>query len=237
VVVSAQKRTENSVGRPGATYPYGPSPRSVDTEKYPGAASNPIKRTADEPVSTFSIDVDTAAYANVRRFIKDGRKPPKDAVRVEELVNYFDYGYPRPTSRAEPFRPFVAVAPSPWAAERQIVHIGLQGYDIPRGEQPPLNLVFLVDTSGSMWSEDRLPLAKKALNILIGQLKAQDRVSIVAYAGSAGAVLEPTDGRSKLKMRCALEACAAADPPPAARVSPWPTTWRGRTSTRRRSIA
>jgi len=206
ITVTAQARKSGPAGTPTPGYPSGPPPGTVETEKYPGAASNPIRRTAEEPVSTFSIDVDTAAYANVRRFLKDGRLPPRDAVRVEELINYFDYGYARPTGAKEPFRPTVAVAPSPWAADRQIVHIGLQGYDIPQSQQPPLNLVFLVDTSGSMWGEDRLPLAKKALNILIGQLRPQDRVSMVAYAGSAGAVLEPTDGRSKLKMRCALEA-------------------------------
>ena len=177
-----------------------------DTERYPGAVANPVKRTEQEPVSTFSIDVDTAAYANVRRFLNDGAAPPGDAVRVEELINYFDYGYARPTSRETPFRPTVAVAPSPWSGERQILHIGLQGYAAPRAEAPPLNLVFLVDTSGSMSGEDRLPLARKALNVLIDQLRPQDRVAMVAYAGSAGAVLAPTDGRSKLKMRCALGA-------------------------------
>lgn len=187
--------------RPG-THIYIP-PR-VETERYPAAVANPIKRVADEPVSTFSVDVDTAAYSNVRRFLNDGRKPPADAVRVEELVNYFDYAYPRPASRDEPFRPFVAVTPSPWSAERQVMHIGLQGYDVPRSAQPPLNLVFLIDTSGSMGPEDRLPLAKKTLEVLIDQLRPQDHVAMVAYAGSAGAVLGPTDGRQKLKMRCAL---------------------------------
>jgi len=187
---------------------YFPSPRpgDIETERYPHAVANPIKRTAEEPVSTFSIDVDTAAYANVRRFLHDGARPPRDAVRVEELINYFDYGYPTPADRAEPFRAFVAVTPSPWSAERQILQIGLKGYDLPRAEQPPLNLVFLIDTSGSMWSEDRLPLAKKALGLLIDQLGPRDRVAMVAYAGSAGAVLAPTDGRQKLKMRCALAA-------------------------------
>ncbi|WP_309645848.1 von Willebrand factor type A domain-containing protein, partial [Phenylobacterium sp.] len=178
----------------------------VDTERYPNAQANPIKRVADEPVSTFSVDVDTAAYANVRRFLTDGRKPPADAVRVEEMINYFDYGYATPTSRNNPFAPFVAVTPSPWSSDRQVVHIGLQGYDAPRAAQPPLNLVFLIDTSGSMNPEDRLPLARKSLNLLIDQLRPQDRVAMVAYAGSAGAVLAPTDGRQKLKMRCALEA-------------------------------
>jgi Ca-activated chloride channel homolog len=189
--------------------PRGVPPQRQDSERYPGAASNPVKRVADEPVSTFSIDVDTAAYANTRRFLNDGAAPPRDAVRVEELVNYFDYGYARPTSAQTPFRATVAVTPSPWAQQRQIVHIGLQGYAAPRADAPPLNLVFLVDTSGSMMGEDRLPLARKALNVLIDQLRPQDRVAMVAYAGSAGAVLAPTDGRSKLKMRCALGALQA----------------------------
>lgn len=216
VTVTGQRvqRREYTAGMPVASIPppARPEPRfvsppgTVDRETYAGRDSNPIRRTAEEPVSTFSIDVDTAAYANVRRFLTDGRLPPRDAVRVEELVNYFDYAYPLPTSRDEPFRPFVAVAPSPWSKDRQILHIGLQGYELPRDEQPPLNLVFLVDTSGSMSGEDRLPLAKKALNLLVNQLRSEDRVSIVAYAGSAGAVLEPTGGRDKLKVRCALEA-------------------------------
>uniref|UniRef100_UPI0025F2AD73 vWA domain-containing protein n=1 Tax=uncultured Caulobacter sp. TaxID=158749 RepID=UPI0025F2AD73 len=185
------------------------APTAMDTERYPGAAANPVKRVTEEPVSTFSIDVDTAAYANTRRFLNDGGAPPRDAIRVEELVNYFDYGYARPASAETPFRATVAVAPSPWSKERQILHIGLKGYETPRTDAPPLNLVFLVDTSGSMWGPDRLPLAQKALNVLIDQLRPRDRVAIVAYAGSAGAVLSPTDGRSKLKMRCALGALRA----------------------------
>lgn len=183
--------------------------RHVDTERYPGAQANPIRRVAEEPVSTFSVDVDTASYSNVRRFLNDGARPPADAVRVEEMINYFDYGYAQPADRATPFLPYVAVTPSPWSKDRQIIHIGLQGYDLPRKTEPPLNLVFLVDTSGSMWSEDRLPLAIKSLNLLVDQLRPQDRVSIVAYAGSAGAVLAPTDGRNKLKVRCALGALRA----------------------------
>ncbi len=194
---------------PGFAPPPSSQPPVRDTEKYPGAAANPVKRVAEEPVSTFSIDVDTAAYANVRRFLNDGAAPPHDAVRVEELVNYFDYGYARPSADEPPFKPTVAVVPSPWSKDRQLLHIGVQGYATPRTDQPPLNLVFLVDTSGSMSSPDRLPLAEKALNVLIDQLRPQDRVSIVAYAGSAGAVLSPTDGRSKLKMRCALTALHA----------------------------
>jgi Ca-activated chloride channel family protein len=178
----------------------------METERYPNASSNPIKRVADDPVSTFSIDVDTASYSNVRRFLTDHQKPPRDAVRVEELVNYFDYAYPRPQASDPPFRSFVAVTPSPWAPGKEIIHIGLQGYDKAAATEPPLNLVFLMDTSGSMQSEDRLPLAKKAINILIDQLRPQDRVALVAYAGSAGAVLGPTGGREKLRMRCAVAA-------------------------------
>ena len=185
--------------------PY-PMPGDVDRDRYADVASNPIKRTAEEPVSTFSIDVDTAAYANVRRFLSEGQRPPADAVRVEELINYFDYGYDKPTETHLPFRAHTAVVPSPWSRNRQIVHIGLQGYDIPRAERPPLNLVFLIDTSGSMAGEDRLPLAKQALSVLIGELRAQDRVSMVAYAGSAGAVLSPTRGNDKVRMHCALRA-------------------------------
>lgn len=203
LVVSAAK------ARPGMLPPQPYRPLPQETERYPHAVQNPVKRVAEEPVSTFSIDVDTAAYANVRRFLNDGAKPPRDAVRVEELVNYFDYGYAAPTDRAVPFEPFVAVTPSPWSNERQILQIGLQGYQPPAAAQPPLNLVFLIDTSGSMAGEDRLPLARKALNILIDQLGPQDRVSMVAYAGSAGAVLAPTSGRDKLKMRCALGALEA----------------------------
>jgi Ca-activated chloride channel family protein len=187
----------------------GPPPGTVETERYPNAVSNPIRRVAEEPVSTFSIDVDTAAYANVRRFVQDGQRPPRDAVRIEELVNYFDYGYRRPANRAEPFAAYVAVAPSPWSRDRQLMHIGLQGFELSGAERAPLNLVFLIDTSGSMRGEDRLPLAKKSLNLLIDQLRPQDRVAMVAYAGSAGAVLAPTGGREKLKMRCALEALHA----------------------------
>jgi len=198
IVVSARRSTT-----PNAPF----LPR--ETERYPNAASNPIRQVAEAPVSTFSIDVDTAAYANVRRFLTDGQLPPVDAVRVEELVNYFDYAYPRPASAQAPIQPFVALAPSPWSTDRQILHIGLQAYEAPGAARPPLNLVFLIDTSGSMMSEDRLPLARKALNLLIDGLQPGDRVAMVAYAGSAGAVLAPTGGREKLKMRCALEALSA----------------------------
>jgi len=204
VVVTGNRIASPSV-QSAPAYQRAPS-QPLDTERYPGAQANPIKRVADEPVSTFSVDVDTAAYSNVRRFLQDGQRPPSDAVRVEELVNYFDYGYARPADRATPFSSYVALAPSPWSAQRQILHVGIQGFDVPRAGAPPLNLVFLIDTSGSMAGPDRLPLAQQSLNLLIDQLRPQDRVAMVAYAGSAGAVLAPTDGRQKLKMRCALGA-------------------------------
>ena len=201
-VTGGKRAPPSGMVRPGATRMAG----DIETERYPHAQMNPIKRTAEEPVSTFSVDVDTAAYANVRRMLNGGTSPPTDAVRTEELINYFDYGYEKPADSQAPFKPFVAVVPSPWSADRQIVQIGLQGYDIPRAQQQPLNLVFLIDTSGSMSSEDKLPLAKKALNLLIDQLRPQDRVAMVAYAGSAGAVLGSTTGDQKLKIRCALGA-------------------------------
>lgn len=211
--VGPPARTESIVADDVGRFPrasigqaFMPSMPVPDREAYPNAVANPIRQTATEPVSTFSIDVDTASYANVRRFLREGRRPPTDAVRIEELLNYFDYDYPAPASASTPFRPYVAVAPSPWSPGKQLVHIGVQGYEPAAGSRPPLNLVFLVDTSGSMGPEDRLPLAKKAMNVLIDQLRPQDRVAMVAYAGSAGAVLAPTGGNEKLKMRCALEA-------------------------------
>jgi Ca-activated chloride channel family protein len=180
----------------------------VNRDRYPEAEPNRIKRVADAPVSTLSVDVDTASYANVRRHLREGVRPPVDAVRVEELINYFDYGYPAP-DRNEVFRPWVAMAPSPWSQGKQLLQIGLRGFDIDPRERPPMNLVFLVDVSGSMQPEDRLPLAKESLNSLIDQLRPQDRVAMVVYAGAAGEVLPSTSGREKLRMRCAVQALEA----------------------------
>jgi Ca-activated chloride channel family protein len=180
----------------------------VNRDRYPEAPINRVTRVAEAPVSTLSVDVDTASYANVRRHLREGVRPPADAVRVEELVNYFEYGYPVPT-REEAFRPWVAVAPSPWSAGKLLLHIGLQGHDVDARQRPPLNLVFLVDVSGSMQPEDRLPLAKESLNNLIDQLRPQDRVAMVVYAGSSGLVLPSTSGREKLRMRCAVQALEA----------------------------
>jgi Ca-activated chloride channel family protein len=190
--------------------PYVAPPLSVSTERYPDATPNPVRRVADEPVSTFSIDVDTAAYSNVRRFISDGTPPPRDAVRVEEMINYFDYGYARPTNRAEPFAVTTAVVASPWSPGRQIVHIGLQGYELPASERRPLNLTFLVDVSGSMDSPDKLVLAQKAMNLIIDRLRPEDRAAVAYYAEGAGTTLAPTPGDQKLKLRCAVASLYAS---------------------------
>lgn len=188
----------------------GMTPPATDTERYPDATPNPVKRTSDQPVSTFSIDVDTASYSNVRRFIDEGRAPPRDAVRVEELINAFDYDYARPTSQTRPFAITTAVAASPWAEGRQIVHIGLQGYELPADRRRPLNLTFLVDVSGSMRSADKLDLAKKAMNLAIDRLRPQDTLAVAYYAEGAGTTLAPTPGDQKLKMRCAVASLRAS---------------------------
>lgn len=185
-------------------------PAPTDTERYPDATPNPVRRVADEPVSTFSIDVDTASYANVRRFIDEGRSPPADAVRVEELINYFDYGYERPTSATEPFAITTAVTASPWGPGRQIVHVALQGYELPESERRPLNLTFLVDVSGSMDSPDKLALAQKAMNLIIDRLRPQDTAAVTFYAEGAGTRLAPTPGDQKLKLRCAVASLYAS---------------------------
>ncbi|MBV7256325.1 VWA domain-containing protein [Pacificimonas sp. WHA3] len=174
-----------------------------DREQYQDIERSEVVRVADVPVSTFSIDVDTGSYANVRRFLTDGRLPPSDAVRVEEMINYFNYRYPVPRDRSKPFSVNVDAAVTPWNRDTHLVRIGLKGYDIDRSERPPANLVFLIDTSGSMSAPNKLPLVKKAMVTLAREMQARDRMSIVVYAGSAGLVLEPTN--DPLKVEAALE--------------------------------
>ncbi|PKP95695.1 MAG: hypothetical protein CVT75_00715 [Alphaproteobacteria bacterium HGW-Alphaproteobacteria-14] len=168
-------------------------------EKYDGKEVSPVKLTAVEPVSTFSVDVDTGAYANARRFLTQGTMPPRDAVRTEEMINYFRYDYARPQDRSQPFTVTTDVAKSPWNQGTYLMRIGLRGYDIDSDERPPANLVFLMDVSGSMNSPDKLPLVKTALAGLAGELSPQDKVSIVVYAGAAGLVLEPTNDTAKIR--------------------------------------
>ena len=195
---SRQNAPMNMLMKPGYWQP-------SNTSKYPQATPNPIKVTATDPVSTFSIDVDTASYGVMRSYLSDGNMPPADAIRVEELVNYFDYAYPAPETRAVPFRASFAVYPTPWNADTDILHIGIKGFDLPKATRPPVNLVFLIDTSGSMDEPNKLPLLKRSFHLLVDQLDAKDRVAIVAYAGSAGVVLEPTSGADKTKILGALD--------------------------------
>ncbi|UYB54436.1 VWA domain-containing protein [Xanthomonas sp. AM6] len=177
----------------------------LDREHYERPADNPVHSAREQPLSTFSIDVDTGSYANVRRMLRDGQRPPADAVRAEEFINYFDYAHPAPRDRDVPFRVSTELAPAPWNPQRQLLMIGIKGYDVPRQASPPANLVFLIDTSGSMASADKLPLLKQAFAMLVPQLRAQDRVSIVVYAGSAGLVLPPTPGDRHAEILAALE--------------------------------
>ena len=183
--------------------------RPVDnTESYDRIVDNPFLGAHDNPLSTFSVDVDRASYSNVRRFVAEGQRPPKDAVRIEELVNYFAYEYPEPDQR-HPFSVTTEVARAPWHAEHMLVRIGLQARRISIGDMPPNNLVFLVDVSGSMQSPDKLPLVKRALQLLVQQLREQDRVAMVVYAGAAGLVLAPTSGAHKGVILAAVEALEA----------------------------
>ncbi len=182
-----------------------PSQEYVGRDRFAKIAGNPVKVTAEEPVSTFSIDVDTASYAFVRRALNEGHLPQKDAVRVEEMVNYFDYDYPAPTDREEPFRATVAVFPTPWNRETKLVLIGLRGLELTPRSRPRANLVFLLDVSGSMASPDKLPLLKSAFRLLVRSLEPDDTVAIVVYAGAAGTVLEPTPARERARILAAID--------------------------------
>ena len=168
----------------------------ADTERYQKQPDQPVKAVAQEPVSTFSIDVDTGSYANVRRFLNNGRLPPKDTVRIEEIVNYFPYNYPLPTG-GHPFAIHTQTIDSPWQHEAKLIKIGIQAQDLAKKELPPANLVFLVDISGSMNSPEKLPLVKKTLRILTEQLRPQDKVTLITYASGEELVLPPTSGRNK----------------------------------------
>jgi Ca-activated chloride channel family protein len=184
-----------------------PAPNRDRVEKFSG---NPVKRVADEPVSTFSVDVDTASYAQVRRALNNGRLPDPETVRVEELINYFPYAYTGPQSAAEPFRANVTVMPTPWNQHTLLMHVGVKGYEIAQALRPKSNLVFLIDTSGSMQDADKLPLVKASLKLLLDRLDAGDTVGIVTYAGSAGVALEATQVADKAKILAAIERLGAS---------------------------
>lgn len=176
----------------------------IGNEEYGRLIESDFLAVKQNPFSTFSIDVDTAAYANVRRFINEGQLPPADAVRTEELVNYFTYDYPQPKDN-QPFSINAEVADCPWAPAHKLVHVGLQGKEIPSANLPPSNLVFLLDVSGSMSDDAKLPLLKKSFAMMVEKLRPQDRVSIVTYAGNSGLVLPPTSGENKKTILEALD--------------------------------
>lgn len=175
-----------------------------DTEAYSNEAPNPVKVTAEEPVSTFSIDVDTASYAVVRSFLTGGYLPTPDQVRIEEMVNYFPYAYAAPEGDAA-FASTISVMPTPWNPGTRLVTIGIQGALPAVAERPPLNLVFLIDTSGSMEDANKLPLLKQSLSLMLSELRPEDQVSIVTYAGSAGLVLPPTAAGDRATILSSLE--------------------------------
>ena len=174
-------------------------------ENYQHIENQSIRSVLSEPVSTFSIDVDTGAYSNMRRWLNQGQLPPEDAVRVEEFINYFNYDYPLPENQQAPFQVITEIAPTPWNTNTRLLRIGIQGYKLPRAELPASNLVFLIDVSGSMHSADKLPLLKQALTMLVGQLDARDSISMVVYAGASGVVLPPTRGNRKADILNALQ--------------------------------
>ena len=186
-------------------------PPAHDTEGYDRIQDNPFVRTADQDTSTFSIDVDTASYANVRRFLtQQGRLPPRGAVRIEEMVNYFPYDYAPPAADAEhPFATHLALATCPWEPKHRLARIALKGKEIAPDERPALNLVFLLDVSGSMNHPNKLELVKQAMALLVPQLGAQDRVSIAVYAGAAGLVLPTTPGDRHHEILAALDRLSA----------------------------
>lgn len=179
---------------------------NFNTESYDRIDENGFKNVVDDPLSTFSIDVDTASYSNMRRYINQGTLPPADAVRTEELINYFQYSYASPEQSSEkPFSVHTTVSKAPWDQKRALLRVGIKGKDINQDKQYRRNLVFLLDVSGSMNSPDKLPLLKKAFGMLSDQMTARDTVSIVVYAGASGLVLEPTEGNNRRKIIEALE--------------------------------
>ena len=212
---SVAKHSRQTVPAPAAMYApiaageaYPAGYRDEQREQYQALADNPIQSVAQTPVSTFSADVDTGSYANVRRLLNQGRLPPEGAVRLEEMVNYFPYDYALP-SDSTPFGVTTELAPSPWNPHTRLLRIGIKASDRAVAELAPANLVFLVDVSGSMDRREGLPLVKSTLKLLVDQLREQDRVSLVVYAGESRVVLEPTSGRDKAKIRTAIDQLTA----------------------------
>lgn len=182
--------------------------QEINRNEYNQLAENKFRKVKNEPLSTFSIDVDAASYGTIRRYINEGQNPPADAVRVEELINYFSYSYEQPVGK-DPVKITTEIGPCPWNKENRLVRIGLKAKEIPSENLPASNLVFLVDVSGSMYGPDRLGLVKSSLKLLINNLREEDCVAIVVYAGEAGVVLPSTSGSNKQKIREALDELTA----------------------------
>ncbi|MBT9545385.1 MAG: VWA domain-containing protein [Candidatus Sericytochromatia bacterium] len=204
-VPSATGAPGSAMSLPGQTTTNAPTmPVDTRNESYQAIAENPFLAVLQNPLSTFSIDVDTASYSNLRRYLNQGQKPPKDAVRIEEMLNYFRYDYPQPEGNL-PFAISTELSECPWNKEHQLLQIGLQAKSIDMSQAPRSNLVFLLDVSGSMASQNKLPLLKQSLRLMVDQLRPDDTVSIVVYAGAAGQVLPPTTGRNKENILKALD--------------------------------
>ncbi len=208
IMLAAKEATRPSVARPPSSMIRPSAPIAWNTEEYKTITDNSFQNVNSNQLSTFSIDVDTASYSNVRRFLNSGNLPPADAVRTEELLNYFTYDYPQPTGE-QPISLTTEVAVSPWNSSRKLVLLGLQAKNIKTENLPPSNLVFLLDVSGSMFAPNKLPLLKTAFKLLVQQLRAEDRVAIVVYAGAAGLVLDSTPGSEKAKIIAKLEGLQA----------------------------
>ncbi|MEX0985943.1 MAG: VWA domain-containing protein, partial [Bacteroidales bacterium] len=204
--MSNKKHAPGIASGAGGYYNY--QQQDWNTEGYATIHENGFKDVLHNPLSTFSIDVDRASYSNVRRFINMGQKPPVDAVRIEEMINYFTYDYPQPGGD-HPFTVTTELSTCPWNSNNQLMLIGLQGKNIEKENLPPANIVFLVDVSGSMSSHNKLPLLKSAFRLLVKELRPEDRVAMVVYAGAAGVVLESTPGSNKEKILASLNGLEA----------------------------
>ncbi|MDB5525438.1 MAG: hypothetical protein JWM58_3201 [Rhizobium sp.] len=198
-MIAGEIQNESIIAQPPVLLP------EESGDRFTSKDINPVKSVITDPVSTFSIDVDTASYAYARQSIMNGRLPEADSVRVEEMINYFPYDWKPPESADQAFKANITVMPTPWNANTQLMHIGIKGYEIQQQEQRPANLVFLIDVSGSMDEPNRLPLLKSAFRLLVNKLKPTDTVSIVVYAGNSGVVLEPTKVSDKAKILAAID--------------------------------
>ena len=189
----------------GAYQQRAPAYQDYARDNYQRFVDNGLQWVSNNPVSTFAIDVDTASYANVRRLLEEGLLPNRDAVRVEEMINYFNYGYPAPVTNGAPFAMYKELGPSPWDANKRILHLGVNSRAIDNAQLPPANLVFLIDVSGSMQAPNKLHLLKRAMKMMVKKLRAQDTVGIVVYAAAAGQVLASTPGSDKAKINRAID--------------------------------